>query len=376
MTPSLPTIAAPPTPSIYDTAAVDRARRELRLEPGLIRRLRIGLLKHSLPPIDSLQAIPAELRRSFVDRIALSALTLADRFDSQVDGATKLIFRTAAGYSIESVVLRADTGRTALCLSSQVGCAAKCDFCATGRMGVARDLSAAEILDQVTQANRLLTAEERRVRNLVLMGMGEPLHNPRAVSEALDTLIAADGFHHPPSRILLSTVGVIEPLVQIAQRFPKVNYAISLHAADQATRERIIPLATRHPLDDLRNAVKQLNAIQGSRATVMLEYLMLDGINASLTDADRLADWCRGLRVHINLIPYNPVEDAPHLVGADRPTIERFGARLKQAGLPTTIRYSMGRDVDAACGQLVRRENRALAKTEATGRVGPTARKS
>lgn len=352
-------------PSIYDEAAVDRARRDLRFDPGFIRRLRIALLKHARTPTEALQSLPEEIRSAFADRIALHALSPPQRFDSSVDGASKLIFRTHTGYSIESVILRAGTGRTSLCISSQVGCAAKCDFCATGRMGMAHDLTSAEILDQVTQANHLLAPEQRRVRNIVFMGMGEPLHNTMHVSDALAFLTSSVGFHHPPSRILLSTVGVIDPLLAMAEEFPKINYAISLHAADQKTREQIIPLAARYSLDALRDAVLELNRLQNDRTTVMLEYLMLAGVNETLDHADRLIQWCRDLRVHINLIPYNPVDEAPHLDGADRAAIERFGDCLKAAGLPTTIRYSMGRDVDAACGQLVRRENRAVAQAAA-----------
>ncbi|TWT46488.1 23S rRNA (adenine(2503)-C(2))-methyltransferase RlmN [Botrimarina hoheduenensis] len=366
--PSLPLSIVRPTastPSIYEDKAVEQARRVLRFDPGLVRRLRTALFKHNRSPSDALLTLPVQLRRQFSSQIALTALTLCERFDSGIDGASKLIFKTAEGYAIESVLLRAATGRVALCVSSQIGCAAKCDFCATGRMGMAHDLSAAEILDQVAQANRQLSAEGRRVRNLVFMGMGEPLHNEQSVSEALDFLTSAQGFHHPHSRILLSTVGVADALERMAERFPRVNYAISLHAADQAVRERIIPLAKRYPLHDLRGTVSRLNALQSDRTTVMLEYLMLAGINDAPEDADRLIEWSRTLRVHLNLIPYNPVDDAPHLVGSDRATIERFGERLKAAGLPTTIRYSMGRDVDAACGQLVRRENRALARSTA-----------
>jgi 23S rRNA (adenine2503-C2)-methyltransferase len=348
--------------SFLDLASIDALTRRLKIDPHRVRRARVAYFKKSLDADAALAELPTESRQAFAAAVTFEALTDIRRFDSQIDGASKLISRTAAGYAIETVILRPTTGRTALCVSSQVGCAAACAFCATGQMGVAKSLSAAEILDQVVQANRLLAAEDRRVRNIVFMGMGEPLHNEAALHETLATLQASHSFDHPPSRTLVSTVGVPEPLLRTAERFPTVNFALSLHAASQATRETIIPLAKRYSLDVLRSAVEQLNRLQPQRSSVMIEYLMLDGVNDSQDDAALLLDWVQGLRVHVNLIPFNPIATAPHLKSSPRPTIEAFGAQIRNAGHPTTIRYSLGRDIDAACGQLVRDENLAIAK--------------
>ncbi len=345
-----------------DLTAIDALARRLKIDPHRVRRARVAYFKKSLSAQAALAELPADTRDAFADAVTFDVLSDIRRFDSQVDGATKLISHTTAGYAIETVILRPGTGRTALCVSSQVGCAAACAFCATGQMGVAKSLSAAEILDQVVQANRLLTAEDRRVRNIVFMGMGEPLHNEAALHEALATLQASQGFDHPASRILVSTVGVPEPLLRAAERFPTVNFALSLHAASQATRETIIPLAKRYSLDVLRGAVEQLNRLQPQRTSVMIEYLMLDGVNDTDADAALLLDWVQGLRVHVNLIPFNPIATAPHLRSSPRATIEAFGDQIRAAGHPTTIRYSLGRDIDAACGQLVRDENLAIAK--------------
>jgi 23S rRNA (adenine2503-C2)-methyltransferase len=281
-----------------------------------------------------------------------------------LDGATKLLFRTSAGLVLESVVLRIATGRTTLCVSSQVGCAAACDFCATGKMGIARDLSSAEILDQVVQARQLATTEGRSIRNIVFMGMGEPFHNEENLYAAIDALVAPELFHHPPSRLLVSTVGLPDAMIRCARRFPAIHLALSLHSADQATRETIVPLAARYPQVELRRALVELNRIQPTHTDVMIEYLLLAGVNDSPAAARQLVDWLGNLRVHVNLIPYNPIDDAPHLAGSDRPTREAFGAILKSAGLKTTIRYSLGADIAAACGQLVRRENRRPAMTD------------
>jgi 23S rRNA (adenine2503-C2)-methyltransferase len=342
----------------FDIAGVEKLRRELRIDPQAVRRFRNALLKHGRSDEDALAVLADGARGAFASRIDLHAIELHSRNDSQYDGASKLLFRTRAGMLIESVILRIATGRTTLCVSSQVGCAAACDFCATGKMGIAQNLTPAEILDQVVQARQALAVEGRTLRNLVFMGMGEPFHNEENLYATLDALTAPELFHQPPSRILVSTVGLPNAMIRCAHRFPTIRLALSLHSAQQEARERIIPLARRYPLDELRQAIVELNRIQPANTEVMVEYLMLAGVNDSLEDARELADWLDGLRVHVNLIPFNPIEDAPHLHGSDRETREAFGAHLKAAGFKTTIRYSLGADVAAACGQLVRKENR------------------
>jgi len=293
------------------------------------------------------------------ENVSLHCLALHDRRDSAVDGATKLLFRTRAGLLIESVILRIATGRTTLCVSSQVGFAAACEFCATGKMGIARNLSTDEILDQVLQAGQLIAAEDRKFRNIVFMGMGEPFHNQDNLFRALDALTAPKLFHHSPAKILVSTVGVSDAMLRCGRRFPKVNQALSLHSVRQETRERLIPLAKKYPLGMLQETLAQLNRIQ--QKPVMIEYLMLDGVNDSTQDSYDLIAWLKGLNVHVNLIPYNPIDDAPHLAGTERPKRDAFAGLLKRAGITTTIRYSLGTDIAAACGQLVKKENREIA---------------
>jgi 23S rRNA (adenine2503-C2)-methyltransferase len=283
-------------------------------------------------------------------------------YDSGLDGATKLVLRTAAGLLIESVIMRTGTGRVSLCVSSQVGCAAACGFCATGQMGIARDLSAAEMLDQVVLAGERMQAEGRRVRNIVFMGMGEPFHNEAAVYEAVAALLAPELFHHTPGRILISTVGIPNAMVRCARRFPEVNLALSLHSVRQKVREDLIPLAAKYSLGELRAAVVKVNEIQNS--TLMIEYLMLAGVNDSPDDARELAGWLAGLDVHVNLIPYNPIESAPHLRTTERPERDAFAEILRAAGFVTTIRYSLGADIAAACGQLVQDENRHIVRQQ------------
>jgi 23S rRNA (adenine2503-C2)-methyltransferase len=346
--------------SIYDTPTIDRLRAELKFDPRRLRALRTAYFKKSRGVEAALDELPPGVRDEFAHRVEFHPLTLVENHDSQVDGATKLILRTPAGFLIESVIMRAGTGRVSLCVSSQIGCAAACSFCATGQMGIAKSLTAAEILDQVVLAGERLRGEGRSVRNIVFMGMGEPFHNEAAVYQTATTLLSPAIFHHPPSRILISTVGIPDAMVRCARRFPEVNLALSLHSVRPEVRERLIPLAAKYSLTELRSAIATVNRIQNS--TVMIEYLMLAGVNDSPDDARELAAWLTGLNAHVNLIPYNPIETAPDLRRTDRAERDAFAAILRDAGFVTTIRYSLGADIAAACGQLVQDDNRRIAR--------------
>jgi 23S rRNA (adenine2503-C2)-methyltransferase len=348
--------------NITDSPAIDRLRAELKFEPRRLRALRTAYFKKFRGVEESRAELPENVREEFANRVEFHSLNLDQAFDSEVDGATKLVFRTAAGMLIESVLMRTGTGRVSLCVSSQVGCAAACGFCATGQMGIARNLTATEILDQVVLAGERLAVEDRLVRNVVFMGMGEPFHNEQTLYEVIAALLAPEQFHYPPRRILVSTVGIPDAMLRCARRFPGVNLALSLHSVRQSVREELIPLAAKFPLDELRAAVAAVNKIQQN--TVMIEYLMLAGVNDSLDDARELAVWLTGLDAHVNLIPYNPIASAPHLRTTDRAERDAFAAILRDAGFVTTIRYSLGSDIAAACGQLVQSENRRIARQQ------------
>ncbi len=340
--------------SIHDFDALERLRAQLRLEPHSVRRFRNAVYKKHRLAEDALLEIPEPWRTDFGREVVFHALELRSRHDSQLDGASKLLFRTAGGHSIEAVILRIASGRTSLCVSSQVGCAVRCRFCATGQMGVAVNLTRDEILDQVIRANLLLRPEGRSVRNVVFMGMGEPFHNEAEVYQALEILLSPQCFGLSPARVLVSTVGIPSAMVRCAERFPRVGMALSLHSARQERREALIPLARRYPLDVLRKAIGEVAALQ--RRPFMVEYLLLDGLNDSDQDLTELSAYLRGLPVHINLIPYNPIDAAPGLHGTGPGRRREFAAALTAAGFRVTVRYSLGADVAAACGQLVRRE--------------------
>jgi 23S rRNA (adenine2503-C2)-methyltransferase len=215
------------------------------------------------------------------------------------------------------------------------------------------NLTAGQMLEQVALANRLLRAEARRARNIVFMGMGEPLHNEAALCEALSELMSPDGFAYPPRRLLVSTVGVPDALVRLATRFPQLPLAVSLHSVRPDIRRRLMPIAHRHTLDDLRRALFQV--VSRQQRPLLIEYLMLRELNDSEADALQLVAFLQGLPVHVNLIPYNAIREAPHLRGSERPRRDRFAGQLRRAGIAVTIRCSLGADIAAACGQLALR---------------------
>jgi 23S rRNA (adenine2503-C2)-methyltransferase len=345
--------------SFHDADAVNRLRRRCRIDPHQLRRVRNAFYKKHQSAAEALSHLTANQQAELAGGLSFHALELQGRHDSQRDGASKLIFRTGRGHLLESVILRIASGRTSLCVSSQVGCAAHCEFCATGHMGMAVDLSRDEILDQVIQANLLLRPERRSVRNVVFMGMGEPLHNEDAVYAALEVLLAPHGLALTSSRVMVSTVGIPEALVRCAGRFPGLGLALSLHSARQAQREQLSPLARRYPLDTLRGALARAAV---GRQNVMIEYLLLEGINDTDEDLSALSGYLRDLPVHINLIPYNVIADAPHLRPTELSRRRAFGQALVAAGFKVTMRYSLGGDIEAACGQLVRRQETALLK--------------
>lgn len=268
----------------------------------------------------------------------------------------------------ETVLLRPRESRFAVCLSTQIGCAVACRFCATGKMGFQRNLSAFEIVEQFLRAGWLARQMMGNVqtppplRNVVFMGMGEPLHNEEAVEQAICMLSDPRWFGLSLRSITLSTAGVPNKMIQMAERFPRLRIALSLHSADPQKRRWLVPKAVGD-LDLLRETISRINALQED--TLWIEVALIDGINDSLEDADLLIDFCRGLNVEINVIPYNDTSHARNLSivseGAqDRPLkapapdkTEAFIAKLRQKGIFVTYRNTLGESIQAACGQLI-----------------------
>jgi 23S rRNA (adenine2503-C2)-methyltransferase len=298
--------------------------------------------------------LPAPLRKKLAE-IARIGSVAAERVDVSKDGTRKFLVRLDDGRAVEAVLIP-DRTRMTLCISSQVGCALACAFCATGTMGLTRNLTPGEIAGQVALAVRTLKAEphashpdrERPVTNVVYMGMGEPLHNYDAVLKSLQILTDEQGLDFAPRKITVSTVGLVPQMAALGEAMP-VTLAVSLHAPTSAVRGRIMPINKKY---DFRAVLAACRAFPlKARARITFEYVMLAGVNDSLADADELSRALDGLQCKVNLIPWNEHAGAPF----KRPSAEAvgaFAAQLQNRGVTCMVRTTRGRDIAAACGQL------------------------
>jgi 23S rRNA (adenine2503-C2)-methyltransferase len=308
-------------------------------------------------------SLPAGLR-SRLAPFGQSSLRVARRADDD-EGTTKLVLRTQDGLLLESVVMRYRRGVT-LCLSSQIGCALGCTFCATGAMGFKRNLSTAEILDQVQAAQALLGPEGRHASDIVFMGMGEPLLNLSAVLPALGLLHDPDGLAFSRRSLSVSTIGIPAGIRRLARDEPQVNLALSLHAADDALRRRLMPAARRYPLHQVLEACEEHFRL--TRRKLFVEYLLIGGVNDRPRHAERLAALVRARVAVVNLIPWNPTCEGYEAPEAS--SVRAFAEQLRARGVEVTVRDSRGWSIAAACGQLAgdgEREKRRPGSSPAPG---------
>ena len=285
-----------------------------------------------------------EGKRFFLD----APETLADLKSS--DGQTrKFLLRLHDGQTIETVIM-GYTGRFTACVSTQVGCAMGCTFCATGKAGFTRHLRPGEIVAQVLHCQRALRAAGLPgLRNLVLMGMGEPLHNYDAVIAALEIITHSPGINLTPRRVTVSTVGVVPGILRLAQEPRPYNLAVSLHSADDTERRVLIPAGRRWPLEELLAACRSYGETTGRK--IFVEWTLIAGVNDTPAQAAQLAAALAGMNAHVNLIPLNPVEGYQG-AATSADDAERFKTILQAAGFPSTLRQRRGIDVAAGCGQL------------------------
>lgn len=344
--------AKPPKPVTALSDAELRTIFESMREPVFrSKQLRDFLYTKGVPSYEVMTSLSKDLRAKLEVVAPLYELKLAKKSDG--DDATKWLWRCADGALVESVQIRVPDRLTS-CLSSQVGCAMGCVFCATGLSGFERHLKAHEILEQYLQ---MWAQSGLRSSHVVFMGMGEPLHNYDEVLATVRALNAPTptGVGIAARRITISTVGIAPGIRRLADEKLQIELAISLHAPDEETRQQLIPVSKRYPITEVMDAVEEFSA--KTRRMVTYEYVLLAGVNDSVMQANQLARLLRTHPCKCNLIPFNPVSDS----GYSRPSIEAqeaFKEILERARIPTTIRFSKGRQVDAACGQL-RRQNLA-----------------
>ena len=305
---------------------------------------------------DQMSNMPRALRDRLAAAARIGSLRL-DEVQRSTDGTRKLRFLVDDGRAIESVLIP-DGDKMTQCISSQVGCALDCRFCATATLGFGRNLTAGEIVEQVHQARVLLAEEEpgRRITNLVYMGMGEPLHNYGHVVRSLRILTHDLGAGISSRRITVSTAGLVPGLERLGKEDVRPNIAISLNATTDAVRDEVMPVNKKWNIERLLGAVRAYPLERRRRVT--FEYVLLADVNDSMADAARLARLLKGFPCKVNLIPWNPHPLAPYR----RPTpeaIEAFQNEVKRQGLPAYLRTPRGDDIDAACGQLAARKDGA-----------------
>ncbi len=319
-------------------------------EPAYRARQAAEAKRHGAAGWDAIGTWPKALRELLAEAFPLWSVT-PEATAVSVDHTVKWALRAADGARIETVSIAHAKGRRTVCVSSQVGCALGCKFCATARLGAGRNLTDEEIVDQVVLAAAAAERDDARVTNVVFMGMGEPLQNLQAVLAAATRICDPAELGLSTRKVAISTAGWVPGIDELSRHPLGVRLAISLHAADDTTRSALMPINNRWPIANLLAACRRYCDTTGRR--VFIEYLLLHEINDSVSDAARLASLVRDGNYHVNIIEYNPTE-GPYR-GSSSTRRETFIAALERAGVTPSVRRSRGADIDAACGQLALR---------------------
>ena len=347
-----------PLPNIMDLTLKELQQSMSLLGEPSFRATQIHqwLFSHHATSFDNMTILALALRTKLSETFTIFRPEVVERyesFDEACDHRTeKILLKLSDKNLVESVLIPSEERMTA-CVSSQVGCPFQCSFCATGKMGLRRNLSAGEITEQVYALNNMVSAKEpgRTITNIVFMGMGEPLLNTDNIIEAIETLGTRNyRFSLSQRKVTISTVGVIPEIQRIAKSGLKTKLAVSLHSADQQKRESLMPIAAKqYPLKDLGKSLAEYTASTGIPVTIV--YMLLKGINDSLDDAKTLARFSRSFLCKINLIDYNSIINM-NLRPVTSAARELFQQYLVNAGLHVTVRKSYGTTINAACGQL------------------------
>jgi len=342
-------VRRPPRP---DLGELDRLGLEAALEERGHQRFRARqifrwIYRRGVTDIAAMTDLPLPLRESLTGEFSLATPQVAAR-DRSSDGTEKFVLALADGRQIEAVFIP-DTPAMTFCISTQVGCAMACAFCLTGKMGLVRNLTAGEIAGQVRVLAEALGLRDSAF-NIVLMGMGEPLHNYDETMKALRIIADEHGLGVPPRRVTLSTVGLLPALERLAREPLMPNLAISLHAPTDRQRGELVPINQKYGIAEIIDACKRFPLKRRSRIT--FEYVLLAGVNDSADDARRLAKLLAGVKAKVNLIPLNTAAGIPFERPSDA-AVDSFARILAERGVMVSVRKSRGRDIRAACGQLI-----------------------
>ncbi len=344
-------------PSIYDQSFEELQQYFLKIGEPAFRASQLwqGLYKLVWSDMESFSSFPKVLRKGIEDSFSFTHLVTAKMLESKDQKTSKRLFELEDGNSIETVLMRYNE-RNTLCISTQVGCPIGCVFCATGQMGFARNLTSGEIIEQVLFFERLLRKEKNKLTNIVVMGMGEPFSNYDSTLRAVDILNDPNGFGLGARRFTISTVGIIQNIRRFTSENRQINLAVSLHAANDALRNRLVPIGKVYPLSELMSACREY--VEKTHRRISFEWALIEGVNDSIKDAQELAKLIKGLICHVNIIPLNSIAK---YVGCPSPRAKaaEFQKILLGAGIPCTIRLRRGIEINAGCGQLATESRKA-----------------
>lgn len=343
--------------SFFDAAEIEKTL----VQKNLRKRIISAVLRHLYQcetPSRAHEEEVFELKKELLAERQSQFLECVSTSNSEVDQSSKLLFKTRDGHLIESVILRSyRKEKNSVCISTQVGCTEKCNFCATGSLAFKRNLSLDEICEQVLQMRQILKAEGRQLTHIVYMGMGEPLRNAENVCRSLDLFTNMRYFKISPQAITVSTLGIPKGMLQLAHEHPQVHMALSLHAPEDGLRTEVMPINKKHNIAELLDTLKTIQSIH--HYPFMISYILFKGLNDQLEHAQALRDlfdeaWDKR-RIIFNLIPFNEIPES-RFKRTSEEDMQPFKNVLIQAGYPVTVRRSFGPDIDAACGQLAAKQ--------------------
>lgn len=304
------------------------------------------IYKKMVGSYDEMNNVPLDLRNKLKEKFGFDCLKLTTEKQSKIDKTTKYLFRLADNQIIETVFIP-HTNRNTICVSIQVGCKFHCSFCASGMLGFKRNLTAGEIIDQILQVEKYNSPN--KINNVVFMGIGEPLDNYNNVLKAIRTINSPDALNIGARKITVSTCGLVPFIMKLANENLQIELSVSLHSADNATRNKLMPINKKYPIDLLLNTLMTYQ--KKTNRQITFEYLLINGINDSQAQVEKLIKITKHLDCKINLIRFNPVKETSFNPAIEE-NIKIFQGQLKDAGVKVTIRNSRGADIDAACGQL------------------------
>ncbi len=355
------------TQNFYDLNAreLEVLCRTLSISTVHVNTLIRGIYKQGEAPSQTGKGLlPNALRKHLLQNVQFALPEIHAAHISRYDDSVKLVLKLHDGQFIESVLMP-ETARITLCVSSQVGCKRACSFCHTGRMGLKRNLSASEIVGQVVVANRWMLENsqwlvqrpytQKRVTNIVFMGMGEPLDNFDSLIKSIEILMHPNGLNMGPRKISVSTSGHLEGLRKLRAIFPQIPIAISLHATNERVRRQLMPITRDWPLQEILTYIDELVSTKKHK-NPLIQYTMIKGVNDKIEDAEKLVEFFAGKDIKVNLIPFNTVEPSQFSC-PEAETIQAFRDVLHKGRVRSLVRYSKGQDINAACGQLVDKSN-------------------